>query len=179
VGRFDEEFVRWLKMLVMEWPNTAARRSGESRVGVFPAVRPGAFIRSVLGGMFALNPTLRPRYPEIATAILTGEPAALPIDLSLLMSLYRGDIRYVLGRTTVVETGAQGKSLAVNLQSEWAWPPFHLALADASGLRRWPDAMNISAWFVDEPKNVRDVPSVLGVLDEMDLSTAHLGRVGT
>lgn len=45
-GRFDEEFVRWWKMLVMDWPNTAARRSGESRVGVFPAVRPGAFNRS-------------------------------------------------------------------------------------------------------------------------------------
>ncbi len=177
VGRFDEEFVRWWKMLVRDWPNTAARTSGESRVGVFPAVQPGAFIRSVLGGMFALNPTLRPRHPEIATAILTGEPATLPIDLSLLMCLYRGHTRYVLGHTTVVETLAYGNSLAVNLQGEWAWPPFHLALADASGLRRWPDAMNVSAWLGDGPEYVRDVPTVLGVLDEVDLSTVHLGRV--
>lgn len=173
-GRFDEEFVRWWRMLVMDWPNTAARQSGESRVGNFPAVRPGAFIRSVLSGMFALNPTLRPRYPEIATAILTGEPAVLPSGLRLLMSLYRGDTRYVLGHTTVVETQLHGDSLAVNLEGEWAWPPLHLALADESGPRRWPDAMNISAWMRDHPDVIRDVPAVLGVFDESDLSTAHL-----
>lgn len=179
-GGYDEEFIRWWKMLVMDWPNIQSRKSGDTRVGAFPAGKPGSFIRSVLGGMFAFNPSLLPRYQEVAAAILSGEPGALPPELCLLMSHYRGDVRYVLGQFSIIRTPRNGDSLyaesvALDLQGEWAWPPFHLALTNASGVRRWPQAMNISAWLGDRPADMRDVSVVVGVLDEVDLSAAHFG----
>jgi hypothetical protein len=170
VGKHDEEFIRWWRGMVNSWSEIDEPKPGEFRTGRMPKSRPGAFVRSVLGGMFACNPQLRTRCPDVAAAIISGDPVALPSDLQLLMSLYWQEYRYVLGQMTVVVTGTNSlSSCSLSVESEWAWPPFHLALVNSNTSDFWPDAMDISAWALESPKVIRDVEMGFGVLDERDL----------
>jgi hypothetical protein len=171
-GRFDEEFIRWWHMLVMTWPENEWPKPGETRTGCFKGGRPGAFVRSILAGMFAFNPTLRTRYPETAGAILSGDPVALPRELSLRLSLYRSNFRYVLGRMGIVVTSADMSSTSLNVEGEWVWPPFHIVLSDPSNAPSW-QALDISAWTLETPTEVRDVHVRLHVLGESDTLMAR------
>lgn len=170
VGKHDEEFIRWWYGMVRSWSEVNEPKAGEFRTGRLPNSRPGAFIRSVLGGMFALNPNLRTRCPNVAAAILSGDPVALPNDLQLMMSLYWHGNRYVLGKMTMVVTETDfSSSTSLSVEGEWPWPPFHLALVDPSKSDYWPEAMNISAWLLEEPDVARDVEMSFGVLGVDDL----------
>lgn len=61
-------------------------------------------MRSVLAGMFALTPTLRLGWPDLADAIRTGASMGAPDELHLLMHLYSGPHRFVtsgIGKATL------------------------------------------------------------------------------
>ncbi len=170
VGKHDEEFIRWWYGMVRSWSETNEPKPGELRAGRLPNSQPGAFVRSVLGGMFAFNPHLRTRCPDVAAAVLSGDPVALPSDLQLKMSLYWHSNRYVLGQMTIVVTERDTwSSTSLSVEGEWAWPPFHLALVDPNRTDFWPDAMDISAWMLEAPDTVRDVEMRFGVLGVNDL----------
>lgn len=83
-----DEIVRWLD-------RTARRVPDEGFPMILSARRPGSFIRSVLAGMFALTPTLRNGWPDLAEAIRTGARISTPTDLRLLVHLYSGPRRSV------------------------------------------------------------------------------------
>jgi hypothetical protein len=163
--------------MVIDWPNIRGLSSGEMRVGSFRNARPGAFIRSVLGGMFAFNPTLRERFPTVASAILSGDPLAPPPNLRLLFSAYRGSFRGVLGMMAAITQWPDGRFSMMCVDGEWAWPPMHLILTNDEGRALWTTAMDITSWLEDPYATRRDVTVNLGVLDQDDLHMARfMGR---
>ena len=85
------------------------------------------------------------------------------------LSLYWHGYRYVIGQTTIVVTSRDMSSSVLSVEGEWASPPFHLALVDPNKSNLWPDAMDISAWTLESPQEVRDVEMRLGVLGVDDL----------
>jgi len=173
VGRYDEEFIRWWRMLWERWSDKTVPKPGAVGILNFTMAKPGAFIRSVLGGMFAMNPHLRPRYPDVAEAILRDDPVAMPSDLRLQMSLFFHGFRYVIGQTMVGVSAPDFSSItSLNVEGEWAWPPFCLALVDPNGSDWRAGAMDISEWMLETSQVVRDVKVKLGVLgaDELYMS---------
>ncbi len=94
VSRYDGEWPLWVKEM-MTWLDSGNRRVPDAGFPfILPGRRPGAFVRSVMAGMFALTPTLRPGWPEVAKAIRTGEAADNADDLRLLLHLYSGPHRF-------------------------------------------------------------------------------------
>jgi len=174
-GRYDQEFARWWRALALRWEDLRAQPIGTEAPFQFEDVRPGAFVRSVLAGMHALNPTLRDRWPELAKAVLTGEAIDPPGDILLLLSLYAGDKRYVLGGPGVAKgvrlpNGAQG---VIQPEAEIPWPPLHLVLVSESGRLPWPLSMDVMAWLKDPPDLVRDVAVQTAILGEGHLFMAE------
>jgi hypothetical protein len=97
---------------------------------VLPGRRPGAFVRSVLAGMFALTRTLRLGWPDLADAIRTGASMGAPDELHLLMHLYSGPHRFVtsgIGKATLPLHHPASASLESTF-GEIAWPPLHFVL---------------------------------------------------
>ena len=175
-GRYDEDFIKWWTLMVIDWPNIDALHSGEMRIGSFRNARPGAFVRSVLGGMFAFNPTLRERFPSVASAILTGDRLVPPTDFRLLFSAYRGSVRGVLGMMAAITQWPDGRASMTCMDGEWAWPPMHFMLTNDEGRVLWPNAMDITPWLRDLYATRRDVTVTLGVLDLHDLHMARFMR---
>jgi hypothetical protein len=172
-GRYDEEFLLWWRTFVVEWPKIETRRAFDVRQGRLRG-KPGAFVRSVLAGMFAMNPTLRVRYPVVAQAILTGSAVEAPEEMRLLLRLYRGKRRYVVGMMGVPTIAQNSSASLLEVEGEWAWPPFHLVLTNSIGAAALPNAMEIMEWLSVDPTTTHDVYVRFGVVDEPELNTAKL-----
>lgn len=178
VSRYDTEWPHWADG-ILRCADRAGRRVPEAG---FPMVlfgrRPGAFVRSVLAGMFALTPTLREGWPEVAAAIRTGAPIAEPDDLHLLMHLYSGPHRLVasgLGKATFSLLAPGAESLK-SILGEIAWPPLHFVLVHRSDLGAWPDRLDITAWLRDDWRTTRDVTLLLKLLPPDQVFSLELGR---
>ncbi len=176
-GRYDEELARWWKALVLQWDLLRAQPIGTEAPFRLEDVRPGAFVRSVLAGMHALNRTLRSLWPELAHAVVTGGTTEAPSGLFLLLSLYTGDKRYVLGGPGVTKEVRlpNGTGGIIQPEAEIAWPPMHLVLVSESSRLPWPDSMDVLPWLQDAPDDTRDVAVRTVILGEGHLFMAEFG----
>ena len=104
VSRYDGEWPLWSNEILRRLDRAGRRVPDAGFPMVLPGRRPGAFVRSVLAGMFALTPTLRLGWPDLADAIRTGASMGAPDELHLLMHLYSGPHRFVtsgIGKATL------------------------------------------------------------------------------
>ena len=69
VSRYDGEWPLWSKEILLRLDRAGRRVPDAGFPMVLAGRRPGAFVRSVLAGMFALTPTLRLGWPDLADAI--------------------------------------------------------------------------------------------------------------
>jgi hypothetical protein len=128
-------------------------------VGV-DSCHPGAIVRSLLGGFFAINPDLGGRYPAIAKAILSGVPVDAPIDLCLLMEIYLGPKGSVSGG------GASLNPIKAYLHGEMVWPPTHLLLTPVKYRSQWPRAIDIIGWLMEAGGAVQPISMLLPVVGD-------------
>jgi hypothetical protein len=133
--------------------------------------RPGAIARSILGGMFAINPGLRPQWPDVATAVMNGAPVEPPHDMVLLLELYLGAQGWVSGGGAKLNPRT---GVASYLDGEWVWPPLHVILTRPKFRSQWPNAMEISDWLSDAGTSVRRVVVQMPAVGE-DALWAYFG----
>ncbi len=135
-------------------------------------VDPGAFVRSVLAGMMALNPVLRVDFPELQRAVLEQLPVAPPPDLYLLLALNPDLNLRAAGGKLVRQPTLYGRPLkeVVSL-AEICWAPLYMVLTDQSGRAEWPSAQPILEWLLDAPEQRRTVDLLLPVLRPEQLHT--------
>jgi hypothetical protein len=178
VARYDPEWPLWVDEILRWLDSTARRVPDEGFPMILLARRPGSFVRSVLAGMFALTPTLRNGWPDLAEAIRTGAPISAPSDLRLLVHLYSGPRRFVtsgFGKMTYSFLRAADSSVEATL-GEIAWPPFHFVLVDRRDVEGWPLGMDVTSWLEDDWQATRDVALLLKLPPIEDLFSSSIGR---
>lgn len=163
VGRWDACFCDFCTSLGSLLQGAQGQTSRVPVVGDMTAGRPGAIVRSLLGGMFAINGELRERWPEVSGSIVSGEPIDEPADARLLLELYLGGRAWASGGGAKVEL-PEGRVTYVH--AELVWPPLHVVLTDGRSAGRWPGAMDISSWLRDSGAAVRRVSFSLPAVDE-------------
>jgi len=84
---WDEEYVRWASGLFTVLRDPA--NSGNRLAARIVDVDPGAFVRCLWAWMYALADNLWDRYPVLAESVLSGKPAAPPVDVRLLLAATR------------------------------------------------------------------------------------------
>ncbi len=178
VSRYDAEWPLWADDILGCLDGLGRRVPDAGFPMILPRRRPGAFVRSVLAGMFALTPTTRQGWPDVADALRTGAPVDDPRDLHLLMHLYSGPHRIVssgMGRATSSTLVPGGGSLE-SILGEIAWPPLHFVLVHRSDLDAWPCKSDVTAWLRDDWRATRDVALLLKLLTSDQLFSLEFGR---
>jgi hypothetical protein len=147
----------------------AARRLLTPASGLPADVAPGLVARSVLAGMFAVNPDLYDRYPVLARGVRLGEPdIRLPDDLRLLLALTPGP-RARLGGPVGYMRVLTKREFHIPLAEVW-FPPLAWCLrtARASEPQLGPDLTSTWAdatgWVRYAPEFVTDLRNVAGPL---------------
>jgi hypothetical protein len=172
-GKWDELFLVFQKALLGHVHDPARRPVGQL-VGQFTDVSPGAFIRSVWAGMFAIDAISRADYQGLAESVLTGNPVEAPPDFRPLVALTKSE-RIFVSSQTLVQTYSSPTSggwtrhgsglvapgpmkfdipLAV-IQA----PPFVFVLARSTDPYELPHE-NLSAWLEDDAR-VRRATDIL------------------
>ncbi len=149
-------------------------------------IQPGAIARSVLAGMFALNPSLRERFVNIATMLADqdSEPAPLPDDVRLRLAAFGGFRARVTGSFDgwYLRVGGNQRSDGVNTAASVSFRPlaWYLAYPDVPDeppnvfaplidIERWAD---VSHWVAADPEGVvplgAELESGLPVVDLPD-----------
>lgn len=178
VSRYDGEWPVWVTEM-MTWLDSGDRRVPDAGFPfILPGRRPGAFVRSVMAGMFALTPTLRPGWPGVAEAIRTGEALEDADDLRLLMHLYSGPRHFSasgMGKAAISLTHPTSQPLNV-IFGEIAWPPLHFVLVHADDVGRWPLAMDVTSWLAEDWQVIRNVNLLLKLVTDDQLFSLELGQ---
>jgi hypothetical protein len=172
-GRWDELFLVFQKALLGHVHDPARRPVGQL-VGQFTDVSPGAFIRSVWAGMFAIDAISRDNYGDLAESVLSGDPVAAPTDVRLLVALTKSERIFVSSQTLVqafssptsgswtargsglVAPGPVGVDIPLAVVQA---PPFVFVLARSTDPYELPHE-NLSAWLEDDAR-VRRATDIL------------------
>ncbi len=83
-GEWDDEYGNWSRNLVLGL-HSAGVRPGRELPMHLRDVAPGAVVRAMWAWMFALDPNLRQAQPDLAAAVLSGDPVEPPSDLKLVI----------------------------------------------------------------------------------------------
>jgi hypothetical protein len=175
-SRWDGEFGLWCRSIAEQIRATYGAqlpvRPGTEMALTLPSARPGAFIRSTLAGMFAINGDLRPRYPSVASAILQGRPTPMPADLWFGLALVDGHavVDGGGGRERQTVRGGAPIHLPSGLivgalegdmpHAAITWPPISVVLHTPRGGADYPHASH-GAWLEDDPDTSRSVALLL------------------
>jgi hypothetical protein len=172
-GNYDEEWARWWNAFADA--TLADGQPPRSRLCPvwLPAARPGAFIRSVLGGLAVLDLTFRTNFPEIAEAVRTGATMQAPDDVALLLNWTVGNHYYVTGSTARATLGVPGGN-PIYAHAEVSWPPMDLILVPNESRKEWPSSPNILDFLQDDPEQTRETSLLLPVIDESRQFAANL-----
>lgn len=153
---WDEEYPQWCPALfnALHDPKSTGNRL-ESRV---IDCDPGAFVRCLWAWAFALSDTMRPRYPQIADAVLSGQPVAPPTDSRLLLAATR-DLQF----------GIQVLSYTIGVTA----PPYVMShVAQPAYSHRERGWFNTGLWLI-QPAGVRQTVEIalpiVHTFDEGDL----------
>lgn len=158
-GRFDEAYGHladaarqlWVKSWQIEVPPTIAL----PRV----AFDPGGVVRSILLGMCATGPFIRRHWPDLPSALVSGNALELPPELRLYLALARGMTARVAGAIAGfhvlgphLRRGSSGAPLGINAAASVYFPPlaWELIHVDETVLTegRWED---VSSWTTITP----------------------------
>jgi hypothetical protein len=170
-SRWDDEFGLWTRAIVEQIRADYGARlplhPGQTLALELPSVRPGAFIRSCLGEMFAINLDLHERYRTVVEAILGGRPTAMPPELWFGLAVVDG-FAVVDGGGGRERQSAPGgapfqlsSGLAVGAvegdmpHAAITRPPVSVVLHNPRGGADYPHASN-GAWLLDDPAASRD-----------------------
>jgi hypothetical protein len=141
---WEREYLRWVRPLFAEIQRVQPRY-GQGIECSMPSADPGAVARLLWGWMFALDPRMRIFYPDVASAILTGDPVEPPPNRRMLLAA-TPDLRiWMVRRRHDVPLGLTPLPAAVPLVAI-ASPPFVVVLADPS-YELGNDYLDTSAWL--------------------------------
>jgi hypothetical protein len=144
--------------------------------------QPGAVVRSVLIGMFGLNPHLRTRHPEVASALISESPIPeMPPNARLYLALARGHKARVTGYWQL-HTILDYQALAVEILAQVYFPPLAWILADESkSLLDFEGWIDVSPWLALQPATADYLDNQIGPIpivylpDDNPLRTGHVG----
>jgi hypothetical protein len=83
-GEWDEEYGEWSRNIVLKLHDGGVRHGRDLPMHL-QNVAPGAVVRAMWAWMFALDPNLRLNEPDLAAAVLSGDPVDPPSDKKLLI----------------------------------------------------------------------------------------------
>lgn len=153
---WDEEYARWCPDLFNSLHDL--RNKGNQLASRVFDRDPGAFVRCLWAWAFALSDTMLTRYPQIADAVISGEPVAPPHNSRMLLAATR-DLQF----------GIQVLSYTIGVTA----PPFvalHIARPAYSNLER--GLFNTGPWLM-QPAGVRQAVEIelpiVHTFDEDDL----------
>lgn len=135
-------------------------------------VRPGDVARSVIGGIAAVSPMLRERWPQLTDALNSGSATALPSGLSLRLALARGVSARVSGAFWGVHLMGplcrytpKGQQIGIPSVGSVFFPPLAWELVHSGPTLldeyKWADA---SAWIEQAPGVVVPLQQLVRVL---------------
>jgi hypothetical protein len=154
-GAFDDAYRDFADVVRPGIPRGLVAPAGYRWAPTNTAIRPGAIARSVLSGMFALNPTLRERYPDLALMLgdKTAPPVELPHDVRLRLAAHAGTRARVTGSYGGWYLRLEGgqRSDGVMTAASVLFPPlaWHLAFPDvpeAEGPTVFRPLLDIEGW---------------------------------
>jgi hypothetical protein len=190
-GKWDEEYGNWSRNLVLGLHEGGVQHGRELPMHL-RNVAPGAVVRAMWAWMFALDPTLRHDEPDLAAALLSGDPVEPPSDRKLLIGAttslgiwVSGQVgghafRTPLGRfasyTTASGIRVAGTEEVDAPEVAISSPPFIVLLAEAGDETRVRYS-DTGEWLREDARDRRDVSLLLPVvrglekLDELALVT--------
>lgn len=141
--------------------------------------QPGAVVRSVLIGMFGLNPKLRVRHPDIASALINESPVSnMPRSARLYLALARGYKARVTGYWQI-HTFLATRQLAVESLAQVYFPPLAWILADESKpLLDFEGWIDVSPWLALQAAAMGYFDSHLGPIPIVYLPDDNPFRTG-
>jgi hypothetical protein len=178
-GRWDDEYARWSRNLVVQI------HDGNVRVGqqVPMFVRdgdPGAVVRALWAWMFALDGDLRLKEPALAQSVLAGHPVSQPKDIKLLLAATTSLRIWVSGQvggyavrtpvgpdrgyTTADGIWAPGNEMVGVPRVAISSPPFVVLLAEDGHDRGGVPYFDTAEWVADRAGDRRDVSMYLPVV---------------
>jgi hypothetical protein len=179
-GRWDDEYIDVQRHLIflMHGSDQSPR---QYLGGILEDIDIGAFARSMWAWSFALNPTLRTQYPDLAAAVRTGDPVEPPSELELLLALTPSLHFWACAQPeslVIKDGGAQfhrrpSGLLVVGPQIEQlpitavASPPFSVVLAHTNRPAGVPHVVT-NDWLRDPGGARRDVPIMLPLIEVAD-----------
>jgi hypothetical protein len=83
-GEWAEEYGEWSRNIVLRLHDGGVQHGRDLPMHL-QNVAPGAVVRAMWAWMFALDPNLRLNEPDLATAVLSGDPVGPPSDKKLLI----------------------------------------------------------------------------------------------
>jgi hypothetical protein len=83
-GEWDEEYGEWSRNIVLGLHDGGVQHGRDLPMHL-QNVAPGAVVRAMWAWMFALDPNLRLNEPDLAAAVLSGDPVEPPSDKKLLI----------------------------------------------------------------------------------------------
>jgi hypothetical protein len=172
VGTWDRWFCDFWHSLMNSMAPYWGQSSSASVLIELERGHPGAIIRSILGGMFAINRRLREQWPDVAGAILSGNAQAPPSDMQLWLDIYLGARGYISGGGSRVDVQT---GLASYVDGEMTWPPLHMILSRQGEAAASVGATDISGWLTDAGDVVRRVNLQFQVIDDSGLWASGLG----
>jgi len=133
--------------------------------------QPGALVRSVLAGMFALSEDLATQYPNLAEATFEGIPGTWPEDLVLGLAINANGVTVASGqaalkaitkfRLRTQDSPVDGPERNTAFEAVPApevligSPPFLWFLGKAANRDEMPNALSAGSWIEDDPHAAR------------------------
>jgi hypothetical protein len=134
-GRYDPDYCKLARKLKSTWIKDWHYALPRQRLvpQIFD-LHPGAVARSVLIGMFGLNPNLRKRQPALAEALLLSTPFEMPTSKKLRLALFRGQYARIsggIGAFDALNSAGLAKPVGVMSDAQVYFPPLSWELEDA------------------------------------------------
>lgn len=147
-GRWEREYLGWRKPILAAIHESGAVH-GQRLCARIPSADPGAFVRVLWAWMFAIDDRLLLGFPELAKAVLTGEPTLPPRGLRLLLAATPSPwIAAVKPRRALWTGHGWDPELANQPRVAVSAPPFVVLLA-VDGTEPAPGFFDTAAWLAD------------------------------
>lgn len=145
-SRYDKAYATLARSLLPWWLNSSLQLHRMDPPHI--EFQPGAVVRSVIIGMFGLNPHLRVRHPDIASALINGSHISnMPPGARLYLALARGHRARVTGYRQI-HTSLATRQLTVESLAQIYFPPLAWILADESkSLLDFEGWIDVSPWL--------------------------------